>query len=124
MECLACAKNSPNSWRLGGVLETYSPHCHGDEITESKADTNKEKTFLKDVIYLFLDRGEGREKERERNIDVQEVHQWVASCMLPTGDLAHNPGMCPDWEPNQQPFGSQGDTQSAQPHQSGQKKHF
>ena len=26
--------------------------------------------FLKDFIYLFLERGEGREKERERNIDV------------------------------------------------------
>ena len=25
----------------------------------------------------------------------------------PTGDLAHNPGMCPDWESNQRPFGSQ-----------------
>ena len=33
--------------------------------------------------------GERREKERERNINVQ----------LP-GDLAHNPGMCPDWESN------------------------
>ena len=27
--------------------------------------------------------------------------------MVPTGDLAHNPGMCPDWELNWQPFGSQ-----------------
>ena len=26
--------------------------------------------FLKDFIYLFLERGEGREKEREGNIDV------------------------------------------------------
>ena len=26
--------------------------------------------FLKDFIYLFLERGEGREKERERNINV------------------------------------------------------
>ena len=26
--------------------------------------------FFKDFIYLFLDRGEGREKERERNINV------------------------------------------------------
>ena len=26
--------------------------------------------FLKDFIYLFLERGEGKEKERERNIDV------------------------------------------------------
>ena len=25
---------------------------------------------LKDFMYLFLERGEGREKERERNIDV------------------------------------------------------
>ena len=31
----------------------------------------------------------------------------VASVTPPTGDLAHNPGMCPDWESNQQPFGSQ-----------------
>ena len=31
----------------------------------------------------------------------------VASCMPPTGDLARNPGMCPDCESNQQPFGSQ-----------------
>ena len=27
------------------------------------------KQFLKDFIYLFLERGEGREKERERNIN-------------------------------------------------------
>ena len=38
--------------------------------------------FSKDFIYLFLERGEGREKERERNIDVREKHQLVA---FPTG---------------------------------------
>ena len=26
--------------------------------------------FTKDFIYLFLERGEGKEKERERNMDV------------------------------------------------------
>ena len=31
-------------------------------------------------IFLFLERGEGREKERERNISVWEKHQLVASC--------------------------------------------
>ena len=31
----------------------------------------------------------------------------VASHVAPTGDLAHNPGMCPDWELNQRSFGSQ-----------------
>ena len=27
-------------------------------------------TFFKDFVYLFLERGEGREKEREKNINV------------------------------------------------------
>ena len=46
-------------------------------------------------IYLVLERGGGREKERERNINV-----WLP--LAPTaGDLAHNPGGCPDWESNQ-----------------------
>ena len=40
------------------------------------------------MIYLFLERGERREKERERNINVQEKYQSVASCTPPTGDLA------------------------------------
>ena len=35
------------------------------------------------------------------------------------GDLAHNPGMCPDWESNRQPFGSQAGAQSTEPHQPG-----
>ena len=39
--------------------------------------------------------------------------------MLPTGDLASNPGMCPGWELNQQPFGLQAGAQSADPHQTG-----
>ena len=38
----------------------------------------------------------------------EEKHQClVASHMTPIGDLAHNPGMCPDWESNWRPFGSQ-----------------
>ena len=41
-------------------------------------------------IYLFRERG--REGEREG-----KKHQCVvASRTPPTGDLAHNPGMCPD----------------------------
>ena len=43
-------------------------------------------------FYLFIFRERGREGEK---------YQWVvASHMDPTGDLAHNPGMCPDWESN------------------------
>ena len=50
-------------------------------------------------IYLFLERGEERENERDRNICV-----WLALTNSAPGDLAHNPGMCPDWESNQWPF--------------------
>ena len=52
--------------------------------------------FLKDFIYLFLEKGEGT-GEREG-----EKHQCVvAFSESRTGDLAHNPGMCPDLELNQ-----------------------
>ena len=40
-------------------------------------------------MYLFLERGEGKEKEGEN-------HQCVVvSRASPTGDLAHNPSTCP-----------------------------
>ena len=69
--------------------------------------------FLKDFIYLFLERGREGEKEEEK-------HQCVIAFRAhPTGDLAHNPGMCPDWESNLRPFGSQATTQSTEPHQPG-----
>ena len=52
--------------------------------------------FLK-RFYLFNFRERGREGEEEG-----EKHQCVvASHVTPTGDLAHNPGMRPDWELNQ-----------------------
>ena len=38
--------------------------------------------------FLFIERGEGREKEMERNINVREIQGSVTSRMLPTGDLA------------------------------------
>ena len=69
--------------------------------------------FLKIAFIYFLERG--REGERER-----EKHQCeVASRTPTTGDLAHNPSMCPDWESNQQPSDSQASTQSTEPHQPG-----
>ena len=70
--------------------------------------------FFKGLIYLFF-RQRGREGERGG-----EKHQCViASCTPPTGDLAQNPSMCPDWESNQRPFGSQAGTQPTEPHQPG-----
>ena len=49
-----------------------------------------------------------------------EKQQCVVACCVPhTGDLARNPGMCPDWESNQWPFGQHASTQSFKPHQPG-----
>ena len=43
----------------------------------------------------------------------------VSSCAPPTGDLACNPSMCPDWESNRQPLALQAGTQSTELHQPG-----
>ena len=69
--------------------------------------------FFKDFIYFL--RGEGGEKESDRNMTVWLPDKWL----LHTGYLAHNPGMCRDWELNQQLFGSQSGAQSTEPHQPG-----
>ena len=59
--------------------------------------------------HLFFREREGKEEER---------HQCVVASHTPlTGDLARNPGMCPDWEWSRQPSGSQASTQSTEPHQ-------
>ena len=74
-----------------------------------------EHYFLKRFVYLLMFRWRGREeKERERNINMWEP---LKSPLL--GNMAHNPGICPDWESNQQPFGSQASAQSTEPHESG-----
>ena len=62
---------------------------------------------------MFREKGKEGEREGEKRQCV------VVSHVPPTGELAHNPGTCPDWEWNQRPFGSQASTQSIEPHQRG-----
>ena len=69
------------------------------------------ENFFKDFIYLLLERGEGRRKSG------RETSMCDCLSHAPRGDLALNPGMCPDWESNQQPFSSQASAQSTEPHQ-------
>ena len=67
------------------------------------------KIFKKDFICLLLERGEGgRKKGRE----TCEKYNHMA----PAGDLAHNPGMCPDWDSNRRSFGSQASAQFTESH--------
>ena len=64
---------------------------------------NYSLSFFK-ILFIFRVRRWEGEREGEK-------HQCVvASSIPPTGDLAHSPGMCPDWELNWQPFGSQAHT--------------
>ena len=51
--------------------------------------------FLKDFIYLFLERGEAKEKEKERNINV-----WLPLTHTLLGIWPIPQCMCPDWELN------------------------
>ena len=77
--------------------------------------TSKNNTFFKKRFYLFISRARGREREREGT-----EHQCVvASHTSPAGNLARNPGMCPDWELSRRPFSLQASTQSTEPHQPG-----
>ena len=57
-------------------------------------------------FYLFLERGEGREKDKGGRKRGREI-------------LACNPGMLPDWELNPQLFGLQAGAQTTEPHQPG-----
>ena len=57
--------------------------------------------LLKNVfIYLFLERGKGREEERGRNTDGWDKHRSVAFARALTGAQTRNPGMCPVQAPN------------------------
>ena len=74
--------------------------------------------FLRLKKFIFRERG--RKGEREG-----ETYQCVVVSRAPaTGDLARNPGMCPDWESNWRPLGLQVGTQSTEPHQPEQKFTF
>ena len=56
----------------------------------------------------------GRKRGRETSMCKRYTDQFSL-----TGDLSCNPDMCPDWESNWRPFGSQAGTQSTEPHQPG-----
>ena len=54
--------------------------------------------FKRVYLFIFRERGEGKEREGEKR------QCMVASGAPPAGDLACNPGMCPDWELNCNPL--------------------
>ena len=72
--------------------------------------------FFKIFIYFFERTGKGGNKRRRGT----SVCNWSP----PTRDLAHNPGMCPDWELNLQSSSLQAGAQSTEPHKPGLARSF
>ena len=71
--------------------------------------------FFKKILFiLFSDRGEGTEKERERNINMWLPFTWPLLGTWPTTQAC-----ALDWELKQWPFDSQFSAQSTQPYQPG-----
>ena len=74
---------------------------------------------LKKKKIVFIFRGEGRKKKRERNFDCERIMNRLPLTYPQPRDLAPNPGMCPDRESNRQPFSLQDSAQPTEPHQPG-----
>ena len=121
MKCF-CSSNWPR-------LKTDSAHCRrGSQASHTCRGSRIWYNFGGSLggiywyvfifIYGFLERGEGREKEGEKR---QCVTVTSSGCLLHTTDWGPgcNPGLCPHWEPNWWPFGSQAGTQPTEPQQLG-----
>ena len=93
---------------------TSHTHVHGDfrrrQRTKCSITSLTMEIFFFPLIPFFLflfllERGEGKENKRKRNIHVRKKHQSVASLAhVLTRDQAHNIGMCPDRESNWWPL--------------------
>ena len=67
------------------------------------------------------EKGKGGRKRRKETAMCKKYTDWLPLIHPQLGNLAHNPGMCCDWESNLQPFCLQTSTQSTELHQPGQK---
>ena len=77
--------------------------------------TEPHQPGLKKYIYLFIFREKGKEGEKHRYVR-EAIDQLAASRLCPNLGLGYNPGMCPDWEFNRQPFTLWNNAQLTGPH--------
>ena len=90
----------------------------GEKLTTCLVVTEmKFWVFFKILFIDFQREGKGGRK-RGRGTSMCETSITYLSGPS-TGDLAVNPGMCPDQESNQWPFDLQASAQSPEPHQQG-----
>ena len=108
------------SFALFMQMHGYIYYCSMQVLKMKKkhpkiCNSQKAYSVFKNILFYFI----FREREREGDREGEKPHCVVASQAPPTGDLACNPGMCPDWESNWRPFGFQASTQCTEPHQPG-----
>ena len=96
-------------WPTSSTFPTPNPGNHQTTLCFFNFD-------FKNKLFIFREREKEGEREGEKHQRVVVSHTALTPT---TGDLAHNPGMCPDWESNLWTFGSQANTQSTEPHQPG-----
>ena len=77
--------------------------------------------FLRFYLFIFRERGREGERQGEKHQCEKETTicglSYISHVRLNL-DRACNPGMCPDWELNWQPFALQDVIQPIEPHQS------
>ena len=77
-------------------------------------------SFFKKYLFIFREKGKKGEREGEKLLCGRHTSIRCLSHTPNWGVLAYNPGLCPDWELNQRPFGSQAGIQSTEPYHPGQ----
>ena len=115
------APQQPKTWPLHSFFWDHSR-------TGNDIKIEKYCNFFKSNFYIFIYWKfyffTFREREREAEWKGEKHQCVVASHTSPPGDMAHNPGMCPDQESNQQLFGSKAGAQSTEPQQPVLKSNF
>ena len=100
-------------WRVGEFTDMLQAEAGNQEETTYWCDNKTKplfKKFFKAFVYFY------RQREREGERAGEKHPHALSSRAPPTGDLAHNPGMCSHWESNHGPSDSQASTQSTEPH--------
>ena len=83
--------------------------------------TSSEPVIYGFIYLVFRERGREGETEGEKH---QCINVWLPLMFSPRPpvDLAHNLGVCPDWESNLEPFDLQAGAQSTEPHHPGRNQ--
>ena len=88
-----------DTWPATQICALTGNQPFGSQASSQSTEPHQSRLLFGFFVFLkmlFLFRERGREREREG-----EKHQCVVVARVPhPGDLAHNPGMCPDWESN------------------------